>query len=194
MNNKSDEMIVNGASPSIIWTQYMDLLSEYAKYMKSIYTKRMRANKPITWNDLDVLNKQIHDQLDYKMTWNEKFNQPKVTESIQRKNKVIRLSESKLYKIIKKCVNEALNVNGEYDSVDAEDLYGCVIEWGSDPHLIEDMEEAQSMADVINGSPYRGVIYPEDEDYERACTCLGGDIYGPIYTFVNGSAGSFAKS
>ena len=56
MNNKSDEMIVNGANPSIIWTQYMDLLSEYAKYMKSIYTKRMRANKPITWNDLDVLN------------------------------------------------------------------------------------------------------------------------------------------
>lgn len=106
MDNKSSEMIVNGANPSIIWTQYMDFLSEYGKYMKSIYTKRMRANKPITWNDLDVINKQIHDKLDYKMTWDEKFNQTGVTESIHKKHKVVRLSEAELRNIIKKTINE----------------------------------------------------------------------------------------
>ncbi len=106
----------------------------------------------------------------------------------------IRLTEGDLHRIIRKCVNEALNELGEYGSVNAKDLYGCVIEWGSDPYLIEDMEQAKSMADVINSSTYRGVIYPKDESYERACECLGGDIDGPIYTFVNGSAGSFAKS
>ena len=102
MNNKSSEMIVNGANPSIIWTQYMDLLSEYGKYMKSVYKKRMRVNKPITWNDLDVINKKNHDGLDNKMTWSDNPNQPGVTESIQRKRNVIRLSETKLHKIIKK--------------------------------------------------------------------------------------------
>ena len=27
--DKSSEMIINGDNPSVIWTQYMDLLSEY---------------------------------------------------------------------------------------------------------------------------------------------------------------------
>ena len=57
-------MDVKEIRASIIWTQYMDLLSEYAKYMKSIYTKRMRANKPITWFELDKMNKEIHGKLD----------------------------------------------------------------------------------------------------------------------------------
>jgi hypothetical protein len=130
MDNTNTE-IINGANPSIIWTQYMDCLSQYGKYMKSIYTKRMRVNKPITWSELDVINKQIHDKLDYLMTWDEKFNQtndnstqPQLnqqdnqtqqqsqTESHKRKNKV-RLSESDLHRIIKEAVVGVLNEIGD---------------------------------------------------------------------------------
>lgn len=69
----NNEIIINGANPSIIWTQYMDFLSEYGKYMKSTYTKRMRANKPLTWEELDMVNQKIRQQLDFLMSWDEKF-------------------------------------------------------------------------------------------------------------------------
>ena len=74
MEDKQRE-IVNGANPSIIWTQYMDFLATYAKQMKSQYAKRMRENNPFTWTDLDVMNKEIHDKLDYLMTWDKNVNQ-----------------------------------------------------------------------------------------------------------------------
>ena len=173
MDNKNSEMIVNGANPSIIWTQYMDLLSEYGKYMKSIYTKRMRANKPITWNDLDVINKKIHDQLDYKMTRNEKFNQSEVTESIQRKNKV-RLTESQLHNVIRKCINEALNEGGHLYWKDEDGnihtnsrdtwhgVEGTVFishgEW-SDPEVLYDGEE-------INGTDLEDAAW---DNYRYEC-------------------------
>ena len=111
--NNDNEQIINGANPSIIWTQYMDFLCEYGKHMKSIYTKRMRANSPITWSELDNINKEIHDKLDYLMTWSEKFNQDgnaqqdnsitNTNESFSRKGK-IRLTESQLHNIIKECI------------------------------------------------------------------------------------------
>lgn len=120
MNNPNEE-IVNGANPSIIWTQYMDFLSEFGRQMKSTYTKRMRANQPITWSELDVINKQIHNKLDYLMTWSEKFNQngntsqqqnntqvQPTTESVRRNTNKIRLSESQLHKVIKECVKKTL--------------------------------------------------------------------------------------
>lgn len=116
--NNSNEQIINGANPSIIWTQYMDALSEYGKYMKSYYTKHMRTNKPITWSELDDINKKIHEKLDYLMTWDEKFNtnnfmqptnMPSTTtnESFMRSGK-IRLSESQLQNVIKEAVNRTL--------------------------------------------------------------------------------------
>lgn len=38
--------------------------------MRTEYTKRIRNNDPITWTELDVANKEIHDKLDYLLTWN----------------------------------------------------------------------------------------------------------------------------
>lgn len=67
--NTSDTKIINDDNSSIIWTQYMDFLLEYGKYMKATYTKRMRANSPITLSELELTNKQIHDKLDCLMTW-----------------------------------------------------------------------------------------------------------------------------
>lgn len=123
MNNPNEE-IVNGANPSIIWTQYMDFLSEFGRQMKSTYTKRMRANQPITWSELDAMNKQIHNKLDYLMTWSEKFNQngntpqqqnntqvQPTTESVRRNTNKIRLSESQLHRVIKESVKKVLKEN-----------------------------------------------------------------------------------
>lgn len=56
--------IINGANPSVIWSQYMDFLYTYGKQMKSQYTKRMRENNPFTWTELDIMNKDIHEKLD----------------------------------------------------------------------------------------------------------------------------------
>ena len=66
-----DRDIVNGADPSIIWSQYMDFLATYGKQMKATYTKRMREDNPFTWTELDVMNKDIHDKLDKLMTWSD---------------------------------------------------------------------------------------------------------------------------
>lgn len=70
---KNNTQIINRANPSIIWIQCYDFLGLFAKQMKSEYTKRMRSNNPFTWDDLDVVNKKIHDKLDYIMTWHDEF-------------------------------------------------------------------------------------------------------------------------
>lgn len=128
--NRLNEKIVNGENPSIIWTQYMDFLSEFGRQMKSTYTKRMRANQPITWSELDVINKQIHDKLDYLMTWSEKFNQnnnttqqqnnPQVqptTESVKRHTNKVRLSESQLHNIVKESIRKIIRESRELPEV-----------------------------------------------------------------------------
>ena len=103
MEDNNREKIINGANPSIIWTQFYDALGLFSKQMKAEYTKRMRANNPITWDDLDVINKKIHDKLDYIMTWSDEFK----NESIYKKN-LVRLSESQLYNIIAESVKKFL--------------------------------------------------------------------------------------
>lgn len=103
--------IVNGANPSILWTQYMDFLSSYAKQMKSIYTKHIRQNQPISWSELDEVNDFVHKQLDYIITWSEKFkpeiNKDEIYETNFTKQR-IRLTESQLNRVIRRCINEAL--------------------------------------------------------------------------------------
>jgi hypothetical protein len=74
--------------------------------MKAEYAKRMRANNPFTWNDLDIVNKDIHDELDYIMTWDDKFK----NESIYKSN-IVRLTESQLNSIIKESVRKILIEN-----------------------------------------------------------------------------------
>lgn len=99
-NYDADREIINGANPSIIWTQYMDFLSVYARQMKSQYTKRMRENNPFTWTDLDIMNKNIHDKLDTLMSWNN---------NVQTESKKIRINEATFKRIIAESVKGVLN-------------------------------------------------------------------------------------
>jgi hypothetical protein len=93
----NDKDIINGANPSIIWYQLIKYLSKKSRSMNREYTKRLEDNNPISWTDLDVVNKQIHDMLDYILTWNESF-----------KNESIHVNRSKLRRIIKESVRKTL--------------------------------------------------------------------------------------
>lgn len=95
--------IINGANPSVIWSQYMDFLYTYGKQMKSQYTKRMRENNPFTWTELDIMNKDIHEKLDKLMTWSEN-----VDNSIKESKNTIKLNESRLRSIIAESVCKVL--------------------------------------------------------------------------------------
>ena len=99
--------IVNGANPSIIWSQYMDFLTTYGKQMKAEYTKRMRENNPFTWAEIDAMNKDIHDRLDILMTSNEKVD-TKIHDSKNPKKNTIKLNESQLKKIVAESVKNVL--------------------------------------------------------------------------------------
>ena len=55
--------IANYSKPTILWAEYMDFLLAYGKRMKTIYTKKARANKPITWGELDVMKEEIQNGL-----------------------------------------------------------------------------------------------------------------------------------
>ena len=65
-NNQS--MMVEGANPDMLWIQHIDYLTTQSKIMKKEYIRRKRVNKPFTWNDLDVMNKKIHHDLDVVMS------------------------------------------------------------------------------------------------------------------------------
>lgn len=106
MDTNNQSMMVEGANPDMLWAQYMDYLSTQSRIMKKEYIRRKRANKPFTWNDLDVMNEKIHHDLDVVMSGVEN-----VQENIQNKNmnkKLIRLTESDLHKIVKESVNRVL--------------------------------------------------------------------------------------
>ena len=69
MDGNNQSMIVNGANPDMLWLQHIDYsLATQSKIMKKEYSRRKRANKPFTWNDLDVTNKKIHHDLDVVMS------------------------------------------------------------------------------------------------------------------------------
>ena len=64
-NNQS--MIAGGANPDILWLQHIDYLATQSKIMKKEYIRRKPANKPFIWNDIDVMSKKIHHDLDIVM-------------------------------------------------------------------------------------------------------------------------------
>ena len=67
MDANNQNMMVEGANPDILWIQYVDYLATQSEIMKKEYIRRKQANKPFTWNDLDVMNKKIHNDLDVVM-------------------------------------------------------------------------------------------------------------------------------
>lgn len=74
-------------------------------------------------------------------------------------------------------------------------LMGALYEWGSDPRLIEDEEEARIFANVLNGATNISAVDENDEEEFKLAKeklDLEDAEVTTIHTFVNGSCGSFA--
>lgn len=155
MDNNYD--IVNGANPSILWTQYMDFLSLYAKQMKSIYTKHIRHNQPISWSELDEVNDFVHKQLDYIITWSEKFkpeiNQDEINETNFMKQK-IRLTESQLNRVIRRCINNIINEDFIPSSkLDKYKYEGDVIDYPAYYDLLQARYQLDELYRIYDNNP-----------------------------------------
>ena len=57
---KIEDIMTN---PDTLWAQMMDYLSTQSKIMKKEYIRRKRDNKPLIWNDINAMNKKIHEDL-----------------------------------------------------------------------------------------------------------------------------------
>ena len=74
-------------------------------------------------------------------------------------------------------------------------LFGAIYEWGSDPKIIEDEEEARSIADVLDAATTINDVDMNDEEEVNAAKArldLEDNDVTAIHTFVNGSYGSFS--
>ena len=74
-------------------------------------------------------------------------------------------------------------------------LFGAIYECGSDPKMIEDEEEARSIADVIDAATSINDVDMNDEEEANAAKArldLEDNEVTAIHTFVNGSYGSFS--
>lgn len=73
------------------------------------------------------------------------------------------------------------------------DFLGALFEWGSDPELIETEEDAERVYKIVSEASQTGIVLPEDSDFDFYVKGLDLDGYraNVIYTFVNGSCGSF---
>lgn len=92
--------------------------------------------------------------------------------------------------------NEAIEALSRYGINEASDLVGAAFQWGSDPQVIENEEDAERIYNLLlecYGSieeviPSECGEYDCNEDFEQ----LGIDSADKYYMFVNGCYGSFA--
>lgn len=71
-------------------------------------------------------------------------------------------------------------------------LIGAMFEWGSDPELIEDEDNARRVSDIIEGAEiYMQITDREEIDEQKAKLDLDDNYVSRIFTFVNANAGSF---
>ena len=79
-----------------------------------------------------------------------------------------------------------------FTELESADLMGAIFEWGSDPVLLENEEQAAQAAEIINGATIRREIADEDEFRVAMAGLDLTEANKPthIYSFVNGSEGS----
>ena len=73
-------------------------------------------------------------------------------------------------------------------------LLGAIYEWGSDPKIIEDEEEARSIADVLDSATSISDVDINDEEEVNAAKArleLEDNDVAAIHTFINVSYGTF---
>ena len=76
--------------------------------------------------------------------------------------------------------------------INANSLLGALIEQGSDPTIIETIEEAEIWAKTINEGSVMEITDPEELSEAAPLLNLTSDKLRRAFAFVNGSAGTFA--
>lgn len=101
----NDSITIDGTNPNTLWARFAWFFITQGKNMQQIYKKRMNSNNPITWGELDDMNKTVHETLDKLMAESEIVYENK----IMKKNKnVMRLTEAQLHQVIKESVEKIL--------------------------------------------------------------------------------------
>ena len=149
MDANNQSMMVEGANPDMLWIQHIDYLATQSKIMKKEYIRRKRANKPFTWNDLDVMNKKIHHDLDVVMSGVENVQENKQNTNMNKK--LIRLTESDLHKIVKESVGKILKETSDnFDSNLDEGVY-LSAGWLSD--ILEAIDKEERIVSMNSQQP-----------------------------------------
>lgn len=78
--------------------------------------------------------------------------------------------------------------------INANSLLGALIEHGSEPALIESIEEAEIWAKTINEGDITEITDPEELSEIAPLLNLTPDKLHRAFSFVSGSAGAFALS
>lgn len=78
--------------------------------------------------------------------------------------------------------------------INAISLLGALIEHGSEPVLIESIEDAETWAKTINEGSIMEITEPEELSEVAPRLNLTTDKLRRAFSFVSGSAGSFALS
>ena len=157
MDANNQSMMVEGANPDMLWIQHIDYLATQSKIMKKEYIRRKRANKPFTWNDLDVMNKKIHHDLDVVMSGVENVQENKQNTNMNKK--LIRLTESDLHKIVKESVKRVLK-EGTKETI--------LVNSSSDGSRLFYIE----LADNLYVRSFKAFGYDESEALEYVCKYL----------------------
>ena len=143
MDANNQSMMVEGANPDMLWIQHIDYLATQSKIMKKEYIRRKRANKPFTWNDLDVMNKKIHHDLDVVMSGVENVQENKQNTNMNKK--LISLTESDLHRMVKETVDNILSRGGTKPTFNPK--YINVIR--AVRNLVDELEKVGADEDII---------------------------------------------
>ena len=122
MDTSKQNMLIDGANPSMLWYNIAEYIGNLSKSMVKTYNQRQRSNKPITWGELDKVNQDLHHQLDIIITGDR--NVKTISEERKmNKKQTIRLNEADFHRIVKQAVKNVLN---EQYGVDFDDTLAWV--------------------------------------------------------------------
>ena len=111
MSENEQNMMINGADADMLYAKVAAYLLKLSKSMIQKHNKRQKSGKPITWNELDYLNRELHHQLDVIISGDMNVTDstaPKF-EPVNRHKK--RITESQLHKVIKESVEKVLKAS-----------------------------------------------------------------------------------
>lgn len=109
MEKDNQNMMADGANADMLYANVASYLTLLANKMTKKHRQRSLAGKPITWAELDYVNRELQHDLDVIIAGNKNVTENTAPKYESLKRSKVRLSESDLHRMIRQCVNEALH-------------------------------------------------------------------------------------